>query len=314
MRIIFMGTPLFAADILEELAQQQEIVAVYTRPDAISGRGTKPEPSPVKSIALNLDIPVFTPKTLRDKDVQNELASLHPDVIVVAAYGAILPKEVLTIPTFGCFNVHASLLPRWRGAAPIERAILAGDTEVGVCIMDMEEGLDTGDYCISRSIEVRNQNAEALTAELAELGASALLVALAHVEAGKLNWVKQNEDDVTYAAKINKGELNITEDDTTVTALRKIQASSKAHPSRLVINHKSVTLLAAQAALAPDIPTLGPGLVGMAAKKVYLGLPDGVIELLTVKPDGKQAMDAKAFAAGIQGIKNTPAPWESMHD
>ena len=179
MRIVFMGTPAFAADILEEVAQQQDVVAVYTRPDAISGRGNKLEPSPVKATALKLGLPVYTPPTLRTEAVQQELAAFEPDVIVVAAYGAILPKEVLDIPRLGCFNVHASLLPRWRGAAPIERALLAGDEEVGVCIMAMEEGLDTGDYCISRSIEVRNQSAEALTAELAELGAQALLVALA---------------------------------------------------------------------------------------------------------------------------------------
>lgn len=314
MRIVFMGTPAFAADILEELAQQQDVVAVYTRPDAISNRGNTPEPSLVKTTALKRGIPVYTPKTLRDESVCQQLASLEPDIIIVAAYGAILPKAVLDIPRFGCLNVHASLLPRWRGAAPIERALLAGDTEIGVCIMAMEEGLDTGDFCISRSIEVQNQNAETLTAELAELGAQALLVALAHVEQGKLSWVKQDDSEATYAAKIEKGELNLSENDSVQTALRKIQASSKAHPSRLIINHKSVTLLEARPALTQDIPTLSPGFVGLYAKKVYLGLPDGVIELISVKPDGKQAMDAKAFAAGIQGIKNTPAPWESIHD
>lgn len=314
MRIVFMGTPAFAADILEELAQQQDIVAVFTRPDAVSGRGTALEPSCVKATALKLGLPVFTPKTLRDSETQQQIAQLQPDVIIVAAYGAILPKAVLDIPQFGCLNVHASLLPRWRGAAPIERALLAGDTEVGVCIMAMEEGLDTGDFCISRSIEVRDQNVYTLTSELAELGAQALLVALAHIEQGKLSWVKQNEDEVTYAHKIEKGELNISEDDTPSMALRKIRASSKAHPSRLIINHKSVTLLEAKPAFTQDIPTLSPGFVGMTAKKVYLGLPDGVIELISLKPDGKQAMDAKAFAAGIQGIKNTPAPWESIHD
>lgn len=314
MRIVFMGTPIFASIILEELAQQQDVVAVYTRPDAISSRGNSLEPSKVKTTALKLGLPVYTPKTLRDEATQQELASLHPDVIVVAAYGAILPKEVLDIPSLGCFNVHASLLPRWRGAAPIERALLAGDEEVGVCIMAMEEGLDTGDYCISRSIEVRSQSSEELTADLAELGAQALLVALAHLEQGKLSWVKQDESEVTYAAKIEKGELDITPEDTTITALRKIQASSKAHPSKLIINHKPVTLLEAQPAFNQDIPALEPGLVGLFAKKVYLGLPDGAIELLTLKPDGKQTMEAKAYASGIQGIKHTPAPWESMHD
>lgn len=169
MRVVFMGTPRFAAEILDELAEFHEIAAVYTRPDAVRGRGKALVPSPVKEVAERRGLPVRTPRTLRDAAVLSELAAFAPDVICVAAYGAILPKEVLDLPPFGCLNVHGSLLPRWRGAAPIERAILAGDEEIGVCIMAMEEGLDTGDYCVCRSLPAGSRTAAELTEELAAL-------------------------------------------------------------------------------------------------------------------------------------------------
>ena len=193
MRIVFMGTPDFAASVLSELASQHEVVAVYTRPDAVRGRGKQLVPSPVKVEACERGIPVFTPKTLRDADEQQALAALEPDVICVAAYGMLLPAEVLSIPEHGCLNVHASLLPRWRGAAPIERAILSGDEEVGVCIMRMEEGLDTGDYCVCRSLEVGDKDVALLTDLLADLGAHALLTALTQLEAGCIRWTRQDE-------------------------------------------------------------------------------------------------------------------------
>ncbi len=165
MRVVFMGTPAFAATILDDLAEQHDVAAVYTRPDAVRGRGKRLEPSPVKAAAERRGLRVLTPRTLRDEAAQRELASFAPDVICVAAYGAILPKEVLDIPRFGCLNVHASLLPRWRGAAPIERAILAGDEEAGVCIMRMEEGLDTGAYCVCRTARIDGKTAPELTDE-----------------------------------------------------------------------------------------------------------------------------------------------------
>ena len=146
MRVVFMGTPDFAASILIELKEQHDVVAVYTRADAVRGRGKKLVPSPVKEVALGANIPVFEPRTLRDEAEVERLRALDPDVICVAAYGMILPQAVLDIPKHGCLNVHASLLPKYRGAAPIERAILNGDDEAGVCIMRMEAGLDTGDY------------------------------------------------------------------------------------------------------------------------------------------------------------------------
>ncbi len=317
MRVVFMGTPELAATILDDLVQQHEVVAVYTRPDAVRGRGKQLEPSPVKRVAERLGIPVRTPRTLRNADAQNALADLNPDVICVAAYGAILPKEVLDIPRFGCLNVHASLLPRWRGAAPVERAILAGDEETGVCIMRMEEGLDTGAYCICRIAAIEDKNAEELTDELANLGSYALLTALVHVERGAAEWTEQDESLVTYADKIEKGELDLSCADGAQTLVRKVQASSSAHPSRATIAGRGVTCLRLRevddARACELTANMSCGEVRFVAKRLFLGAAEGAVEVLELKPDGKQAMDAKAFAAGVQGIKQGDLTWGELH-
>ena len=308
MRIVFMGTPQFAADILEQLIPQHEIAAVYTRPDAVRGRGKQLVASPVKMVAEAAGIPVRCPRTLRDADEQAALAALEPEVICVAAYGAILPKEVLDIPAHGCLNVHGSLLPRWRGAAPIERAILAGDEEVGVCIMAMEEGLDTGDFCVCRSIPAEGATAVQLTADLADLGASALLVALNQVQADHVNWVAQNEDEVTYAEKIAKGELNLDPAVSAVVNDRRVRASGAAHPARCVIAGRPVTVLSGRV-VAGGTPALAEGRAVLAAGKVYLGCAEGVLEVIEVKPDGKRAMEASAFAAGVPALRGEEGTW-----
>ena len=315
MRIVFMGTPDFAASILRAIAPVHDVVAVYTRADAVRGRGKKLLPSPVKTVAEGLGIPVRTPATLRDADVVRELAAAAPDAICVAAYGMILPREVLDIPRLGCLNVHASLLPRWRGAAPVERAILAGDEEAGVCVMRMEEGLDTGDYCICRAIDVADTSAPLLTDQLADLGAHALLTALSQAEAGIIRWTAQEEDLVTYAAKIERGELDLSPADSACVLCRKVQASSEAHPSHAAVAGKRVTVLgvrgiAGDARAAEFAKDIAPGQVRFAGKRLFIGAADGAVELLSVKPDGKQAMEAKAFAAGIQGIKDGNKIWE----
>ena len=210
--------------------------------------------------------------------------------------------------------MHASLLPRWRGAAPIERAILSGDEEAGVCIMRMEEGLDTGDYCVCRSLEVGDKDVALLTDMLADLGAHALLTALSQLEAGCIRWTRQDAERVTYAEKIGKDELSLSPADTVEQACRKVRASSPAHPAHATIAGKDVTVLAARPAPADQADAvcagMGPGSVRFAAKRLYLGAADGVIELMEVKPAGKAAMAAKAFAAGIQGIKEDTKTWE----
>ncbi len=313
MRVVFMGSPDFAAAILEELAHSFEVIGVYTQPDRVRSRGNKLISTPVASLARDLGIAVYTPKTLRDPEVIEELRALTPDVICVAAYGAILPKEVLEIPPYGCINVHASLLPRWRGAAPIERAILAGDEYVGVCIMRMEEGLDTGDYCIVRSIPVADLTASELTEELAHKGAAAAVSALAMLEQDKIKWISQTEDGVTYADKLAKGELDLSPAYSAEDNLRHVRASSTAHPARTTIAGKDVIITAARyAALSDEGSELSDthgalpscGFACGAKKKLLLGCEDGTLEILRLKPAGKKEMDAQSFLAG------TPLPHE----
>ena len=313
MRVVFMGTPKLAADILVEIAQQHEVVCVYTRPDAVRGRGAKLEPSPVKAAAERLGIPVRTATSLRDAEEQAHLTELAPDAICVAAYGCILPREVLEIPRYGCLNVHASLLPRWRGAAPIERAILAGDEQTGVCIMRMEEGLDTGPYCVRRATEVEGKSAAELTDELANLGARALLTGLSVVEQGGAEWTFQDDAAATYAEKLAKDELYPDPAEPAAAMVRKVLASSEAHPARAVIAGRSATV--ERVALPDDeraaalCDGLEQGAVRFAAKRLFLGTGDGAVEVLSLKPDGKKSMDARAFAAGIQGIKAGGCTW-----
>lgn len=317
MRVVFMGTPKLAADILVELAQQHEVVCVYTRPDAVRGRGAKLEPSPVGAAAQRLGIPVRTPRTLRDAEELHALAEMVPDAICVAAYGCILPREVLEIPRLGCLNVHASLLPRWRGAAPIERAILAGDAQTGVCIMRMEEGLDTGPYCVRRATEVAGKSCAELTDELANLGARALLTGLSVVEQGGAEWTAQDDERATYAEKLAKDTLFPDPAEGSATVVRKVLASSEGHPARAIVAGRFATLERVSPvederglALARDID---PGQVRFVAKRLFLGCADGAVEVMELKPDGKKSMDARAFAAGIQGIKAGGCMWEKIH-
>lgn len=319
MRVAFFGTPDFAATILEELAQHHEVVMVYTRPDAIRKRGSILVPSPVKEMAQRFGLPVCTPETLRSTEVLEELKKLNPQVICVAAYGALLPREILELPN-KCINIHASLLPRWRGAAPVERAILAGDDVTGVSIMQMEEGLDTGPYCVCRSVEIADFSAEQLTSELANLGAHALLSALALIEVGKDEWTAQNENQVLYAKKIAKGELFIDPKDSVSLNTRRIQASSAMHPSRCRIGARNVTLHwvrpDARSGFLEELDgsevSVPPGRVRLIKKKLYLGCVDGPLELHCIQPDGKRPMEASAFAAGLQGLKSGEVTWSHL--
>jgi len=208
LKIIFAGTPHFAAAALEALlAQRFDVVAVLTQPDRPSGRGMQLTPSPVKQLALQHGLPVLQPATLKGADIQHELAAFAADVMVVAAYGLILPQAVLQIPRHGCLNIHASLLPRWRGAAPIQRAILAGDAETGITIMQMDEGLDTGDMLLKKICRITAEDtAENLHDKLAGLGAQAIIEVLQELENGKLNPQRQDAQYATYAAKLTKNE------------------------------------------------------------------------------------------------------------
>lgn len=315
MRIVFMGTPDFAAEIINALFRSShEVVGAITRPDAVRGRGKKLISSPVKECALAEGVPVLEYASLRSDEAFAQLQALEPDVICVAAYGAILPKRVLDLPRFGCLNVHGSLLPRWRGAAPVERAILAGDAYTGIGIMRMEEGLDTGATALVREVSVDEKSADELSLELAKVGGAALVEVLDQLDSdGALTWTEQDETlGVTYAEKIEKGELDLQPSLAVEDVLRRVRASSDNHPCRCIITEKPVTVLAARSAgqleHAPE-----EGRVAFLQKRFYLGCSDGVIELCEVKPDGKKAMPAQAFAAGIQGIKQNGASWSESY-
>lgn len=297
MRIVFMGTPDFAVPSLVRLVEAgHDVALVVTRPDAVRGRGRKLVASPVKAKALELGLKVVEANRMEPAVVE-ELDAANADIFCVAAYGCILPDAVLTMAPLGIVNVHASLLPRWRGAAPIQRAILAGDDLAGVSIMRIGHGVDTGAYCAQASTSVSGKHADVLTDELAELGGRLLVDTLPAIADGDAVWTEQDETLVTHAAKISKAEMRLDPHMDATDIVRHILASSDAAPARCAIAGKPVRIL--DAAIAdrnlPDSSALVDG------KRVFLGAADGCIELLEVKPDGKRAMPASAWAAGIHG-------------
>jgi methionyl-tRNA formyltransferase len=211
VRIVFAGTPDFAATALKALLDNHyPVSAVYTQPDRPAGRGRKLVPGPVKQVALDHQLPVFQPESLKTAEAQEELRALAPDVMIVAAYGLILPPEVLAIPTHGCLNIHASLLPRWRGAAPIQRAIAAGDRETGITIMQMDKGLDTGDMLLTRTTPITDEETGgSLHDRLAELGGEAIVAALKALQADELRAEPQDDSQACYAHKLSKQDGHI---------------------------------------------------------------------------------------------------------
>lgn len=226
LRIIFAGTPEFSVAPLQALLDSEhEIVGVYTQPDRPAGRGRKLTASPVKVVALEQGLPVFQPENFKDSQACEQLAGLKADVMVVVAYGLILPKTVLEMPTYGCLNIHASLLPRWRGAAPIQRAIEAGDIHSGVTIMQMDIGLDTGAMLHKVVTEITPEdNAQALHDRLSLLGSQALMETLSHLQSQTVQPTKQDESLVTYAHKLSKAEAEIDWQQSAESIVRKIQA------------------------------------------------------------------------------------------
>ena len=296
LRVVFMGTPEFAVPSLEALAREHEVALVLTRPDAVRGRGRALVPSPVKARALELGLPVLEASRVTP-EVMGALRDAAPDMICVAAYGCILPDEVLELAPGGCVNVHASLLPRWRGAAPIQRAILAGDAETGVSIMRIGHGVDTGAYCAQAATPIGEKDAGALTAELARMGAELLVRTLPAVIDGTAPWTEQDEALVTHAAKIDKAELLLDPAEGARENALRVQASGDTAPARCVVAGRGVRVCAARVG-ERDV---APGAVAAARGRVWLGCTDGALEVLRVKPEGKREMEAAAWAAGLRG-------------
>lgn len=305
MRIVFMGTPEFAVPILRALAEVHDVATVYTRPDTSRGRGRVFSPSAVAETAESLGLRVERVASLRDAGVAAGLGDYAPDVVCVAAFGLMLPESVLEVPAGGCVNVHASLLPRWRGAAPIERAILAGDKVTGVSIMRMEAGLDTGPVALRVPVEIGEADATTLTGRLADVGARALLTVLEEVEDDSVAWIPQGEEGATYADKVTSAEVALHPGRDVGELVRRVRASSRRAPSRAVIAGREVTVLGVVRASVP-IP---PARVATTDGSLLLGAHGGALEVLSLTPAGRAAMAGRDYVRGAR--LGADAVWEA---
>lgn len=292
LRIVFAGTPEFAARHLQALLDAgHPVVGVYTQPDRPAGRGQKLMPSPVKQLASQHNIPLFQPSSLRDPMAQAELAALRPDLLLVVAYGLILPQAVLDIPRLGCINSHASLLPRWRGAAPIQRAIQAGDGESGVTLMQMEAGLDTGPMLCKVTTPISTEEtAGSLHDRLAELGAQAMAAAIGPLVRGELRGEKQDDSLATYAHKLNKDEARIDWQQPATELDRQIRAFNPWPISHAQLNGETVKVLSA----VPEQAS-GPAGTILSANKdgLTVACGEGALRLTRLQMPGGKAL---AFA------------------
>ncbi|MBO9875260.1 MULTISPECIES: methionyl-tRNA formyltransferase [Xanthomonas] len=296
MKLVFAGTPDFAVPSLRAAAQRHEVVAVYTQPDRPAGRGRGLTPSPVKLEAVARGIPVLQPQTLRAPETLQALRALQPDLIVVVAYGLILPKAVLAIPTHGCWNVHASLLPRWRGAAPIQRAIEAGDSETGVCLMQMEAGLDTGPVLLSQRTPIgADETGGQLHDRLAALGAQVLADGLGLLRAGLRPVAQpQPEAGVTYAHKLDKAQARLDWQQPAAQLARQVRAFDPWPVAEAVLAGERVRVHGAIALdLAHGQP---PGTVLTASKHgIDIACGQGALRLRVLQRDGGKAITAADY-------------------
>ena len=296
MRIVFAGTPEFAVPCLRAAASKGEVVAVYTQPDRPAGRGRELTPSPVKLEAVQRGIPVYQPENFRSAESKAALRALKPDVMVVVAYGLILPQSVLDIPEHGCWNVHASLLPRWRGAAPIQRAIEAGDTRTGVCLMQMEKGLDTGPVLLAQALDIGpRETGGQLHDRLAELGAKVLSDALGLLRAGlRLPPHPQPAEGVTYAHKLDKAEARLDWAQPAATLANKVRAFHPWPVAEAMLAGERVRI---HAALALDeAHAAAPGTVLRAGRDgIDIACGHGVLRLQSLQREGGKPISAQDY-------------------
>ena len=294
MRLVFAGTPEFAARALEALiAAGHDVRLVLTQPDRPAGRGMALQPSPVKRVALAAGLAVFQPPTLRDAGAQQVVAEVGADVMVVAAYGLILPQAVLDLPRFGCLNIHASLLPRWRGAAPIQRALLAGDAQTGVCIMQMEAGLDTGPVLLRGALPIGGEDtAASLHDRLAQLGAELIVEALGRLP---LPAEAQPADGVTYAHKIDKAEAAIDWSKSAAELDRHVRAFNPFPGAHAILGGQSVKLWRAR-------PVAGNGeigtILGVDRERIVIACGEGALAVSELQKAGGKRLAVKDFLAG----------------
>jgi methionyl-tRNA formyltransferase len=311
LRVAFAGTPAFALAALAALRGHHHVVGVLTQPDRPSGRGRRLTPSAVKQAALATGLPLAQPHTLKSEAVQSQLRDWRPDVLVVVAFGALLPPEVLSMPPLGCINIHPSLLPRWRGAAPIQRALLADDTETGVTIMQMDEGLDSGPALLQRRIAIRpDHTGGTLHDELALLGADALIETLEGLSAGVLSPHPQPADGVTYARKITKAEARIDWSGDARSIERQVRALNPWPIAETTLEGEPLRVFAAQVVSAEsgqpvsaeNVPTKlhktheYGSIVGLNEESIIVRCGTGSLALTRVQRPGRRPVSAREYA------------------
>jgi len=308
MRIVFAGTPDFAAQHLQQLLDEShQVVAVYTQPDRPAGRGKKPQPSAVKKLAIEHQLPVYQPESLKSADAQSTLADLKSDIMVVVAYGLLLPQAVLNIPEKGCLNVHGSLLPRWRGAAPIQRAIWAGDLESGVCIMQMEAGLDTGPVLHEERCAISPEETSAsLYHKLEGLGPKALTKVLADIESYQSQLKPQNNSEATYAKKLTKQEGKIDWTQSAAFIERCIRAfnpwpMSWCQSENLKTEQNTLKIHAAE--LIQGASNKGPGtIINSTHEGIDIVTGDGILRITQAQMPGKKVQPVSTLVNGYSNI------------
>ena len=302
MNIVFAGTPEFAVSSLKALVESRHsIIAVYTQPDRPAGRGRKVQASPVKQYAESAGLKIYQPVDFKQAETLDQLRLLKPDIMIVVAYGLILPQPVLEIPRSGCLNVHASLLPRWRGAAPIQRAIEAGDKNTGVTIMQMDAGLDTGDMLVKKELPIREDDtAQTLHDRLADLGADALLEALDQLDQGTLVAEKQNDSDASYARKLEKSEARIDWSLPAETLARKIRAFNPWPAMNCGLNGKRLRLLGAKAVMHAGKGATAGSIVEMDSNSLCVQCGEGRLDVYRLQLEGGRPQSIREFLNGHQ--------------
>ncbi len=295
MKLIFMGTPDFAVPCLEALLKAgHEVTAVFTQPDKPKGRGYTLTPPPVKTAALKQGIEVYQPKTLKSEDVFSVIKEINPQAVVVVAYGKILPENILSLPEYGCINIHASLLPKYRGAAPIQWAVINGERESGVTAMRMDSGLDTGDVLLKASTAIsENETAGELSERLSVMGAELLVETLSELEKGSLTPCKQGESPTAYAAMLDKSICKIDWNDSADAVHNKVRGLSPRPVAVTTLNGKNVkiyqTVKSEKSGLPGEIISVSP---------LTVACGKGAVEIMQLQLEGKKRMDSKSFLLG----------------
>lgn len=305
MDIVFMGTPLFSVPSLEKLInnQKHKVLAVFTKPDKINKRGKKIEFSEVKKIAIKYNIPVYQPETLKSLDVNKYLETLKPDVIVVVAYGKILPIDILELPKYGCINVHGSILPKYRGAAPIQRAIINGEIETGITTMYMDKGMDTGDILLTKKVEITSEDtAKSMFEKLSKVGADLLLKTLDEILSGTIKRIKQDNNKATYATPLTKEEAYINWEKSTAEEIVNLIRGMDAGPvAYTLLGEKRIKLFKARNINYEKV-FKSPGTV-LSESPLIIECKDGTtLEILELQAENKRKMSAKDFVMGTELI------------